>query len=78
MGRPRKYPLPETQNKAQAKYGTDAGIEIDLYLPNREKHSFTVTIGQVEGQLVGSQKNPQVFEQIIRDMFMDRFGDKVK
>lgn len=71
MGRPRKYPIEES-------YGTDAGIEIDLYLPNKEKHSFTVRIGQVEGQLIGSQRNPQVFEKIVRDMFKARFGDKAK
>lgn len=72
MGRPRKYP------ESQDKYGSDAGIEIDLYLPNKGKHSFTIQIGQVGGQLVGSQKNPETFESIIREMFRGRFGDKLK
>lgn len=76
MARPRKNP--EVPKEPTNKYGADAGIEIDLYLPNKGKHSFTVQIGQVEGQLVGSQKNPETFETIIREMFKARFGDKVK
>jgi hypothetical protein len=83
MARPRKYPIEQPDNVVNhvdnvVNYGTDAGIEVSLFLPGKEKHEFVIRIRSIAGELMGSQKNPEVFEMIIRDIVRARFGSKVQ
>lgn len=68
-----KKPISQSLN-----FGADAVIKMTIFVPGQEPTERTIKLKNFLGHSLGSQRNPAVFIESIKQALRDKFGNIVE